>query len=340
MSRCIITLGMHRSGTSALTGTLQQLGVHLGSDLMPPAASNAKGHFEHLQVYETHERLLRQLGSSWDDIRPLPEGWLASPAALNAREDLISLLKRDLCGSGLWAVKDPRICRLLPLWQQVLEAISCTPSYLIAWREPEEVALSLKSRNGFHPEKSVFLWAVHLLDTLRMIGSQPHYIVRYEQLLQHPAATLEKIGRKLNIEWPRSLEKTLPQLQDFLDPTLRHSASQNADVEFHRAERFAKLIPQLISEPNEREQKIEELYLSYLEVVNEVARSDNLTRAKDVQEMSEQSCRKNSRLVFHRLTRELTRLFDQFKNAGRCVERRFRRWRLRLRPQNYQCQDR
>lgn len=42
----IIVLGMHRSGTSALTGVLGHLGVALPQDLMAPTDMNAKGFFE------------------------------------------------------------------------------------------------------------------------------------------------------------------------------------------------------------------------------------------------------------------------------------------------------
>jgi hypothetical protein len=38
----IAVLGMHRSGTSAITRGLTVLGVRLGAKLMPPAVNNGK----------------------------------------------------------------------------------------------------------------------------------------------------------------------------------------------------------------------------------------------------------------------------------------------------------
>jgi hypothetical protein len=38
-SNAIIILGMHRSGTSAVSGSLAQLGLDFGSDLMGPRGS-------------------------------------------------------------------------------------------------------------------------------------------------------------------------------------------------------------------------------------------------------------------------------------------------------------
>jgi len=40
---CILILGMHRSGTSALAGTLALLDVEFGNDMMEPTQYNPKG---------------------------------------------------------------------------------------------------------------------------------------------------------------------------------------------------------------------------------------------------------------------------------------------------------
>ncbi|MBV5267025.1 MAG: hypothetical protein JZU67_00575, partial [Burkholderiaceae bacterium] len=46
-SNLIFVLGMHRSGTSAITRGLQVLGVSLGENLLPPVLlDNPKGYFE------------------------------------------------------------------------------------------------------------------------------------------------------------------------------------------------------------------------------------------------------------------------------------------------------
>ena len=69
----LIVLGMHRSGTSALAGSLRFLGVNLGEYLLEPNQSNIVGYFEHQSIYQIHEKLLQELNSSWDDVRNLPD---------------------------------------------------------------------------------------------------------------------------------------------------------------------------------------------------------------------------------------------------------------------------
>ncbi|MCK9533029.1 MAG: hypothetical protein M0R77_21365, partial [Gammaproteobacteria bacterium] len=65
---CILILGMHRSGTSALSGTLNILDVYLGSDLIKPMDQNPKGFYENTLLNGLNENLLKKIGSSWDDV--------------------------------------------------------------------------------------------------------------------------------------------------------------------------------------------------------------------------------------------------------------------------------
>nr|MEC4580875.1 hypothetical protein [Candidatus Parabeggiatoa sp.] len=57
-NQALIVLGMHRSGTSALTGVLSWLGVDLGLQLLPQHATNERGFWENFQVVEGNENVL------------------------------------------------------------------------------------------------------------------------------------------------------------------------------------------------------------------------------------------------------------------------------------------
>ena len=61
--KIIVVLGMHRSGTSAITRGLQTLGVNLGSSLIPPDDNNEKGFFEDIEINSFNNQLLSALGS-------------------------------------------------------------------------------------------------------------------------------------------------------------------------------------------------------------------------------------------------------------------------------------
>src|SRR5689334_11506011 len=67
-STAIIVLGMHRSGTSALAGTLHHLGVELGEHLMSASPDNQRGYWEHRDIVAVNHQLMAELGAAWDDI--------------------------------------------------------------------------------------------------------------------------------------------------------------------------------------------------------------------------------------------------------------------------------
>ena len=157
-STAILVLGMHRSGTSALTGMLHHLGVALGGNLMPASPDNPRGYWEHADIVAAHEQILAGLGSDWDDIRALPEGFEHSETAAEGRRKLAAILGRDFDGAALWGLKDPRLCRLMPLWSMLLDAERIAPRYILAVRHPLDVAASLDARDGISPARALLLW--------------------------------------------------------------------------------------------------------------------------------------------------------------------------------------
>jgi hypothetical protein len=63
MSDVIMVLGMHRSGTSAVSGTLTKLGGQPPEHLMQGGYDNERGHFESVEIAAFHDELLASGGS-------------------------------------------------------------------------------------------------------------------------------------------------------------------------------------------------------------------------------------------------------------------------------------
>jgi GT2 family glycosyltransferase len=219
----VIILGMHRSGTSAVAATMRLLGADLGPSLMPAhEAENPKGFFEHVEIVQCHERLLAALGRGWDDPRSISKQCLATGSAQDARQELTALLRRDFGDSALWAVKDPRVCRLVPLWLQILEDLESEPRFIIVHRPLVEVAASLRRRNGFSAEKSALLWADHVMSAEFHTRRHRRAFVSYDRLLRDTEGTLREVGEALGLEWTRAVSEAMPHLSEFLCPSLRH----------------------------------------------------------------------------------------------------------------------
>ena len=222
----ILVLGMHRSGTSAITRVLNLLGVELGSDLMPAGHDNPAGFWEHRGVVQAHDQLLSALGRSWDDPRAMPEGWLASDAASHARLVLKDILRGEFAGVPLWAVKDPRLCRVLPLWRALLPELGVEPRMLLVSRNPHEIAGSLQRRDGMPKPISELLWARYLLDAVSGSEGCTRVLVQYDALLDNWRAVVDTLSHDLGLQLPIDA-RAAAEVDAFLDPRLRHHHSQS-----------------------------------------------------------------------------------------------------------------
>ncbi len=226
----LIVLGMHRSGTSALAGALSILGADLGEPLMKPRdGENTRGYFEHLEIYDFHQRLLRQLMVTWDDLRS-PRFEPGDPLFAQLRTELKGIVRRNFAGTRPWAVKDPRACRFVPLWTAALAELDCTPRYLIVCRHPDEVAASLMRRDGFSRDKSDLLWSDHMLAAEAATRDARRVFVGYAQLLESPTKELEKIAAELEVEWPADMDAASEELGEFLSGALRHHVAKGSDI--------------------------------------------------------------------------------------------------------------
>lgn len=148
--RCVMVLGMHRSGTSMLAGTLAAAGVRLGRVLEAPFALNPTGLREPEVLIHLHEDLLHANGGAWHDP---PEGVTWGALHRSVRDLFIEARARP----GLWGFKEPRTLLLAEGW---IEALADWTAVGI-FRHPAAVAASLAHRNGFDHARGVRLWTAY-----------------------------------------------------------------------------------------------------------------------------------------------------------------------------------
>jgi hypothetical protein len=219
-NRAIIVLGMHRSGTSAISGLLALHGVEMGRHLMPATVDNEAGYWEHAEIVQIHDEMLAALGSGWDDVCHLPSGWERSDTVAPFQQRLAEVLLRDFAASPFWAIKDPRLCRVWPLWEIILRELECQPFPVLMVRHPFETIRSLEKRDGFPPAKSELLWLQHLIESEGETRNAARVVVTFDQVLENPAVVFGRIKGALGGEWPR---KPVPdEFARFLDPQKRH----------------------------------------------------------------------------------------------------------------------
>ena len=221
---------MHRSGTSAFTGILNLLGVNLGAKMLETQSDNSKGFFENKYVVLANNCILESFNSSWDDPLPLPENWTARFEDSQLLEDARIFLRTDFPADQLSAIKDPRLCRLLPFWLPLLAAENITPRVALVIRNPLEIADSLSRRNQFSIEKSLVLWMQYLLDAERNTRHLPRCLVTFESVLSEPRGTMERVFKTVGLDAPNFSAVDPEALDKFLDHNMRHHDVPDNDL--------------------------------------------------------------------------------------------------------------
>lgn len=192
----VLILGMHRSGTSLVSGIINKLGVFGGEEeiLNRSGEWNPKGYWEFRKLTQANNRILAALDRRWDRVIGLDEALLEQyrEQVSNVCDELVPTLDA-FKKHGDWAVKDPRMCLLLPAWRAHLS----NPLSIVVIRNPVEVAISLKKRNQMPLIVGAALWEVHMKLALKYTQNMPRIFVDYNTLLENPAHEIKKLQKTL-----------------------------------------------------------------------------------------------------------------------------------------------
>lgn len=223
--KAIIVLGMHRSGTSVVSRALMALGINFGSTLIPPQEYNPKGIFEDEEVNTLNEALLEEIGCSWKTII-IPK---KHPKQIIDRyhEKATKIFSKKFSENSILGLKEPRITRLLPFWENVFMDTEASTQYVLANRNPMSVADSLKKRNNIPLAHALALWVVYQLDGLAALIRNGGIIVDYDSILENPKKELYRLSIFLNQDPETSKPEVENFIQNFLALDLRHSHHEN-----------------------------------------------------------------------------------------------------------------
>jgi hypothetical protein len=229
----LLVLGMHRSGTSALTRVLALHGLALPRGLIDGREDNPTGFWEPRAVQEFDDRVLAELGSAWDDPNPLPWPRLSAARLGALREEAAAILAAEYGTAPLIVLKEPRMARLMAVWRPALAAMGLAPRIVLPIRNPLEVATSLAARNGTPLADAARLWLGHVLAAERDTRGLRRAVVQYDALLadwrQAVVPALELLPDSAGVSPDEAA------IQDFLRRDLRHHTAYTDEVLRHGA---------------------------------------------------------------------------------------------------------
>ena len=190
---------MHRSGTSLCARALQAHGVQLPPNLLPPAADNPDGFQESADLVALNEAWLAAVGGQWDaswPLQPQADRGLEAGLILESQRLLqrwCTPLTPQAQQPRLLALKDPRLCRTLPLLRRALGTPWLRHGLAIV-RDPAAVVASIGYRDDMPALKALALWLRHNLELVEARQLDPAVarwpLLSFERLLADPQAEL------------------------------------------------------------------------------------------------------------------------------------------------------
>ncbi len=222
---------MHRSGTSAIARLLKVFGVSFGENLMPGSTEdNEKGFWEDRDIFRLNEELLADIGRKWDSATPVGDEKFLDHTMRLFRNRAIELITSKMPRQGTLAVKDPRFSILLPFWQPIFRHLGIPVSYVVAARNPRNIAKSLRARNGFELEKSYLIWLNYISSAFMHICDAPAVVISYDALLADPEPQIARVGREVGLTAPDAAEVATYKTE-FLESRLRHHVVDENSVD-------------------------------------------------------------------------------------------------------------
>jgi hypothetical protein len=229
--RTVCVTGMHRSGTSFVTGALRFLGVSLGDParLLKPGPDNPLGYFEVAALMQLDDEVLAALGGAWDQPPVLDPGWERDPGLEPFRARAGEILETTFGPAAdrapVVAFKDPRLSLLLPFWQTVTP-IATT---IVVVRDPVEVVASLRARKyAVDAAQAASLWLRYVYAA---IANDPGcLVVRHTDIFEDLPATIARLAGHLGLPAPGVGVEA--DVRAHLDTGLRHhDAAATPDIE-------------------------------------------------------------------------------------------------------------
>ncbi len=222
----VLVLGMHRSGTSAVTRLLGISGLNVGDEnaLLPAHPSdNPTGYWERGDLNAINDEILACAGRAWNRVAGLDVDKIASIEDSGADERIDALIAQFEADGRPWVIKDPRLCLTLPRWLPRLDHPAC----VVVVRDPREVAASMASgpRGTFTSAFVIALWTKYMHSALRGLRGRRAVFVSYRAVVADAAGECARIVGGLRRLGVRGVDvPETSEIAAFIDSTKRRGA--------------------------------------------------------------------------------------------------------------------
>ena len=213
----IFVLGMHRSGTSALTRVLSLMGARLPGEILQPNAFNPKGYWEPQSIIATNDDVLDTIDASWDG--PFVD---ASKHRSLIQSGLVDRAAKALAqaydqSAAAIVVKDPRCTLLAEFWTRASAQAGYAARRVGIYRDFDAVARSLEVRDGFIGEETALLWCWYGVQTLKALNAENAPLISYADLTANWRSAIESLQPATGLDLAGLSEDQLAEIDGFVD---------------------------------------------------------------------------------------------------------------------------
>jgi len=237
-----MVLGMHRSGTSLLSGLIVKgFGYETGGPLIGASFDNEKGFYERIDVVLQNDEFLRAQAAGWssDVVK-----YDSEKALQHKQQGKITFKEGEKALKFLnnhpktlpYLQKDPRMCVTLPTWLNLLDQ---KPAIVYTYRHPLEVAMSLQHReSNFDLGHGLRLWINYNMLALQNSEELCRVFSTNEAVIIDPLNEVQRIKNELtekcHVIAPPTDQISSKIVDEFVDSKLQHNGEKRKAAEENR----------------------------------------------------------------------------------------------------------
>ncbi len=201
----LILIGAPRCGLSLLADCFRILGMNGGVQ-------------EIKNVVEFHRAFFQELGVNPLLADRMPEGWQDSSASRKVRSKIKALLVAFERTGKPWMIPDLFLCRVYPLWRDVIDELEVEPRFVHLLRHPWETARSLADVEKVDADTGYQIWLTYNREAASVRSDYPSMLITLDQLLADPLSVFSKVKSTLDLIYPCDLRAVYSRMLHSMRP--------------------------------------------------------------------------------------------------------------------------
>jgi hypothetical protein len=217
----VLILGAPRSGTSLISHVISELGFYFGDParFVDPVTHPWNPIFFELQpLNDLNDEMAKALGVDYlnFDWLPLKDDY-SEELIFGFEERVDRFLETEFGTYKKIALKDPRFCLTLPIWNSLLKRHSYAVRFVWAVRDLSSCFMSNKLANDTRSQLQERLVTLSSYLSAYFLDGKSYFLANYDQFIEQPGISVRKLAHQLEVSGPQV--ETAPRV---IQAKLRH----------------------------------------------------------------------------------------------------------------------